>query len=659
MIRQYFCLTVLFLLLSASLIAAGAAAPAQDAAGLSLSGTAFLDTNGDGFFSPGEGAHANASIRLMLEGKEIFNTTTNQSGQYFFGNLSPGRYELRADSIFPWKQTAPGAGYYEVTLSDKSGFGLDYGFFSPQDRASLPARVYPIMRPTKEEASLWAGQYNAAPQAYLSPEIATKMASAPVTSFSLLDRLNYTPSERDQGGCGNCWAWAGTGVMELDYARQKGISDRLSVQYLDSNYNGGCGGSGACCGGWLSGLASFYKAKSMMVPWSNSNAHYQDGGKDCGSCSAVLASSISTNPHYDLASISVNTIPSHGLTKEAAITNIKNVLLQGKGIWFAYYLPDGSSWSDFYSFWGAQPENVVWQPDNACGRSFDYQNGGGHAVLCVGYDDTDPSNRYWIMLNSWGDTSKRPAGLFRVSMDMDYDCSYSGLGYAFYWMTLDMSYPSSENNAPLTPSLPLGPVQGSVLNSLSYTTSAVDPDNDPVKFTFNWGDGYTSLTGLINSGQGAASHTWSQAGTYQVTAKATDSKGASSPVSAALLVTIAAANRLPLRPAKPQGTAAGILQKSYSYTASSTDPDGDDVQITFDWGDGSTSKTNLVNSGTSVSMPHTWSLAGTYLVQVMAKDSNDAESLWSSAKTVKIYNIAAQAEKKGPRKNTCPCSKKS
>ena len=756
MIRQYFCLTVLFLLLSASLIAAGAAAPAQDAAGLSLSGTAFLDTNGDGFFSSGESALANASVRLMLEGKEIFNTTTNQSGQYFFGNLSPGRYELRADSIFPGKQTAPGAGYYEVTLSDKSGFGLDYGFFSPQDRASLPARVYPIMRPTKEEADLWAGQYNAAPQAYLSPEIATKMASAPITSVSLLDRLNYTPSERDQGGCGNCWAWAGTGVMELDYARQKGISDRLSVQYLDSNYNGGCGGSGACCGGWLSGLASFYKAKSMMVPWSNSNAHYQDGGKDCGSCSAVLASSISTNPHYDLASISVNTIPSHGLTKEAAITNIKNVLLQGKGIWFAYYLPDDSSWSDFFSFWGAQPENVVWKPDNACGRSFDNQNGGAHAVLCVGYDDTDPSNRYWIMLNSWGDTSKRPAGLFRVSMDMDYDCSYSGIGYAFYWMTLDMSYPYSENNMPLTPSLPQGPVQGTVLDSLRYTTSAVDPDNDPVKFTFNWGDGDTSETGLISTGTGAASHTWSQAGDYQVTAKATDSKGASSPVSAALLVTIAAANRLPLRPTKPQGAAAGILQKSYSYTASATDPDGDDVQITFDWGDtstsvtesaksaakisashawqrsgtyyvrakatdrwggqsawstsllvkiivnsppkkpstpigvasgyvgksysfkgyttdpnrdqifytfdwgdGSTSKTNLVNSGTSVSMPHTWSLAGTYLVQVMAKDSNDAESLWSSAKTVKIYNIAAQAEKTGQRKKACPCSKTS
>ena len=484
--KHFFCMTMLFLQLSASLIAAGADAPAQDASGLFLNGTAFQDADGDGFFSPGEMGLANSTIRLILEGYEISNTSTNESGQYFFRNLSPGRYELIADPFAGWNQTAPGSGRYEVTLSDKSGFGLDFGFFAPQERASLPDRVYPIMRPTKEEADLWAGQYNASDKAYLSPEITTKMAAAPVASFSLLDRLKYTASERDQGNCGNCWAWAGTGVMELDYARQKGVSDRFSLQYLDSNYNGGCGSSGACCGGWLSGLAGFYKAKGMMVPWSNTNAHYQDVWKGCGSCSAVLPSVISTEPHYDLASISVNTIPSHGLAQEAAISNIKNVLLQGKGIWFGYYLPDSSAWNNFFSFWGAQPEDAVWQPDFACGRSFDYHNGGGHAVLCVGYNDTDANNRYWIMLNSWGDTSGRPAGLFRMNMDMNYDCAYTGIGYAFYWMTLDMSYPDEgENRAPQTPSLPQGPRQGSVLNSLGYTTTAVDPDGDPIKFTFN------------------------------------------------------------------------------------------------------------------------------------------------------------------------------
>jgi hypothetical protein len=384
----------------------------------------------------------------------------------------------------------------------------------------------------------------------------------------------------------------------------------------------------------------------------------------------------------------------------------------------------------------------------------------------VGYDDTDPNNRYWIMLNSWGTTTGRPAGLFRMNMDMNYDCAYPNIGYAFYWMTLDMSYPDSENNAPQTPSVPQGPVQGSVLNSLSYTTSAEDAEGDPVKFTFNWGDGITSETGLIKSGPGAASHTWSRAGIYQVTAKATDNKGASSEWSAALPVTIAAANRLPSKPARSQGTTAGILQKSYSYTASAIDPDGDDVQITFDWGDastsvtefaksaekisgshawqrsgtyyvrakatdrrggqsawstylavkitanvppkkpstpigvasgyvgksysftgyttdpnldqifytfdwgdGSTSQTNQVNSGTSARISHTWSQAGTYPVRVMATDGNEAVSLWSTTKNVRIYDasrrskakpsVAAKAEKTKQGKKTCPCSKKS
>jgi hypothetical protein len=630
------CLTVLCFLLSASLIAAGADAPAQDAAGLSLNGTAFQDANGDGFFSPGEVGLANCTIRLFQEGNAYSNTTTNASGQYSFANLSPGMYVLIADPFYGWNQTAPGAGRYEVTLSDKSGFGLDYGFFAPQDRASLPVRVYPLMHPTKEEAGNWFGQYNASAKVYLSPEIAAEMTAAPVTSFSLLDRLKYTPSERDQGGCGNCWAWAGTGVMELDYARQKGESNRLSLQYLDSNYNGGCGGSGACCGGWLSGFASFYMARGMMVPWSNANAFYRDASTGCGACSPVSASSISTNPHYDLTAIIVNTIPSHGLAKEAAITNIKNVLLQGKGIWFAFYLPDGSAWSDFFSFWGAQPESVVWQPDKANGRSFDYQNGGGHAVLCVGYDDTDPKNRYWIMLNSWGDTSGRPAGLFRVNMDMNYDCSYPDLGYAFYWMTLDMSYPQGENSAPKTPSLPQGPVQGAVPNSLRYTTSTVDPNGDPVTFSFNWGDGVTSQTALISSGQGQASHAWSRAGAYQVTAKATDSNGASSQWSEALLVTIASANRLPSKPARPQGTAAGILQKSYGYTASASDPDGDDVQITFDWGDESTSVTDFVKSAAKTSASHVWQSSGTYSVRAKSTDSKGGQSAWSTYLTVKI-----------------------
>jgi len=377
-------------------------------------------------------------------------------------------------------------------------------------------------------------------------------------------------------------------VMELDYARQRGVSNRFSLQYLDSNFNGGCGDSGACCGGWLPDLVGFYQDKSIMVPWSNSNAHYRDGGQGCGACSLVSAATISTNPHYDLSDISVNTIATQKLTKEEAISNIKNVLLQGKGIWFAYYLPDKSAWDNFYRFWGSEPESSVWQPDSDCGKSFNYQNGGGHAVLCVGYNENDPNNRYWIMLNSWGNTTGRPAGVFRMNMDMNYDCAYGDIGYAFYWMTLDMSYPQE------------------------------DPER-----------------------------------------------------SQALPSAVAGDNSQPSRPDKPQGSRTGTVQKSYSFSTSAIDPEGDDIQITFDWGDGSTSQTEMVKSGTSVQMPHSWSQAGTYQIRAMARDKNKAESLRSPGKAVRIYTDAvtarikeqpaagAKTEKAGKDKRTCPCSKKS
>jgi C1A family cysteine protease len=47
---------------------------------------------------------------------------------------------------------------------------------------------------------------------------AIKVQNAPIStvqgSKSLLSNIQYTPSERNQGNCGNCWVWASTGVLE-------------------------------------------------------------------------------------------------------------------------------------------------------------------------------------------------------------------------------------------------------------------------------------------------------------------------------------------------------------------------------------------------------------------------------------------------------------
>jgi hypothetical protein len=72
----------------------------------------------------------------------------------------------------------------------------------------------------------------------------------------------------------------------------------------------------------------------------------------------------------------------------------------------------------------------------------------------------------------------------------------------------------------------------------------------------------------------------------------------------------------------PSGSISGIVGHSYSYSTSATDPDGDQVQYTFDWGDGSTTLTGIVDSGISVTATHSWSKKGTYKVRAKAIDAD-------------------------------------
>jgi len=81
-------------------------------------------------------------------------------------------------------------------------------------------------------------------------------------------------------------------------------------------------------------------------------------------------------------------------------------------------------------------------------------------------------------------------------------------------------------------------------------------------------------------------------------------------------------------PAKPtiSGPTSGETGKSYTYTAVTTDPDGDKVFYCFDWGDGDEICTDLYNSGQEVTVSHTWNSDGDYTITVKATDENGAES---------------------------------
>jgi hypothetical protein len=301
-----------------------------------------------------------------------------------------------------------------------------------------------FMAPDRETRQEWLELYDRAPCASLDPVLTRRLSESPGVHFDLLEHLEYDPVERNQGTCGNCWVWTGTGILEVALSAEKGVKDRLSVQYVTSCFNGGVGKDWACCGGWLDWVADFYRATGFAVTWSNANTSWQDGAQRCENYrTRVPCGSIATTCRYPITECAATRIETHGIGKEAAIANIKNVLHQEKAVWFAFYLPNATAVAQFRHFWLSESEQTIWDPDYLSGLTWVEGQGVGHAVLCLGYDDTDPQHAYWIMLNSWGTTQSRPNGLFYMDMEMNYDCFYID-GYqdvhAFYWETLNVTF---------------------------------------------------------------------------------------------------------------------------------------------------------------------------------------------------------------------------
>lgn len=97
-------------------------------------------------------------------------------------------------------------------------------------------------------------------------------------------------------------------------------------------------------------------------------------------------------------------------------------------------------------------------------------------------------------------------------------------------------------------------------------------------------------------------------------------------------------NNPPNTPSMPDGPEVGSCFETYTYSTSTTDPDGDQVQYYFDWGDETGTWTGFVDSGTSASASHSWSSGGLYEIRVKARDIHSAESSWSFSHKVLITN---------------------
>ena len=86
-------------------------------------------------------------------------------------------------------------------------------------------------------------------------------------------------------------------------------------------------------------------------------------------------------------------------------------------------------------------------------------------------------------------------------------------------------------------------------------------------------------------------------------------------------------------PEKPiiEGPLKGQPRRKYTYTAITTDSDGDNISYFFDWGDGTDSGwSEYIYSGFTISNSHSWSKSGNYTVRVKAKDIHGMEGDWET-----------------------------
>jgi hypothetical protein len=193
------------------------------------------------------------------------------------------------------------------------------------------------------------------------------------------------------------------------------------------------------------------------------------------------------------------------------------------------------------------------------------------------------------------------------------------------------------NNPPDTPDMPEGPSAGMTTVSYSFKVVTTDPDGDKMKYTVDWGDGKGSTSGTLASGKATTlTHKWSDPGNYEVIVMATDSNGLSSEWSDALVIGIVKKNTKPGKPSTPSGVSSGKVGTTYTFTTSSSDPEKNDVWFTFDWGDGTSTNTNAVKSGTKASAQHSWNAPGKYQVRATATDTEGAVSDVSNAKIVNV-----------------------
>ena len=232
--------------------------------------------------------------------------------------------------------------------------------------------------------------------------------------------------------------------------------------------------------------------------------------------------------------------------------------------------------------------------------------GGSMQFTAEGYD---PGADDLVFSWDFGDNSPVETGL-PVPVTDSVTHSYAADGNYTVTVTVDDQEGGTASDTLIVQVTNAPPVIDSVSNDgpqpegspVTMSATATDPGGDPVTLTWNFGDGSAAATG------DEVTHVYAAEGTFVVNITAADGEGGSAQTTMSVEVVNASPSIVAITPDATllEGTTAG-------FAATATDPGGDLLTYTWDFGDGGT-------GAVGDSVEHLYADNGVYTVTVVVTD---------------------------------------